>query len=94
VEISRESPREGGVDDGGEGLEVNFERRPGAGGTLWSIEEESQLVPEEEELAWVVAIGKVSTFELDFNHAARVAGSTGQTSAGASVSFAMFLFVQ
>lgn len=56
-----------------------------AGGD-WSMVLKSQLLPL---LASVVATGKVDLEGLDFSHAARVAGSTGQASAGGSDSFAI-----
>jgi hypothetical protein len=38
--------------------------------------------------------GKGGFEELDFSHAARVAGSTGHTSAGVSQSFAILLWIR
>ena len=69
--------------------DVSFEKRPLAleGGGDWSILEESQLFPSLARLASLVAPGKGWGGGFDFSHAARVAGSTGQASAGVSVSF-------
>lgn len=67
---------------------VNRERKPvrGAGGGLWSMVFELHSCP-----ASAAVPGKVGLEEFDLSHAARVAGSTGQTSAGGSVSLAMVL---
>ncbi len=71
---------------------MNREKKPPlGGGGVWSIELESQLFPLLARLASLVTPGKASTGEeLDFSHAARVAGSTGHLSGGVSVSFAIF----
>jgi hypothetical protein len=72
----------------------NREKSPfgGGGGSVWSIVLESQLFPWLAKLASLVAPGNAAVLEgFDLSHAARVAGSTGQTSAGFSVSFAILL---
>lgn len=79
------------VGEGGEGQGVmNREKKllGAGGGRDWSMVDESQLFPAEAWLATAVAPGKGDLEALDFSHAARVAGSTGQTSAGGS-SFAI-----
>jgi hypothetical protein len=73
---------------------LNLEKSPfdkGAGG-VWSIVLESQLFPWLAKLASLVASGKAAVLEgFALSHAARVAESTGQASAGISVSFAILL---
>jgi hypothetical protein len=97
VEISLSTPSSFGISgalEGGEGHGIiSLEKKPLGGGEEvdWSMELESQLFPSLAGLALVVAPGKGGLEELDFSHAARVAGSTGQTSAEVSESFAMML---
>jgi len=96
VEISRSTPRDFGASDRGAGVE-NLEKSPfgDRAGGVWSIVLESQLFPWLAKLASLVAPGKAAVLEgFDLSHAARVAGSTGQTSAGVSVSFAIWLLDQ
>lgn len=74
---------------------MNLEKNPpgaggGGGGGAWSIVLESQLLPLLVWLASAVTPGNAGFEVFDFSHAARVAGSTGQTSAGVSESFAIF----
>jgi len=91
VETSRSTPKLFGVSDGTEGV-INLENSPFAdwGGGVWSIALESQLFPWLAKLASFVAPGKAAVLEgFALSHAARVAGSTGQASAGISVSFAI-----
>lgn len=55
---------------------------------------ESQLFPSFAWLAAAVAPGKGGGFEeLDFSHAARVAGSTGHASVGVCASFAILSLI-
>jgi len=74
------------VSEGGEGV-VNRANRPFGAGGVCSRVLESQLFPWLARWASVVASGKTALEELDFSHAARVAGSTGQASGVFSVSF-------
>ena len=63
-------------------------------GGVWLIVLESQLLPLLDLLAAAVAPGKGRGFEaFDFSHAARVAGSTGQTSASVSVFLDISLWI-
>lgn len=94
VEISRSTPRDLGASDEVEGV-LNLEKSPfgGAAGGVWSIVLESQLFPWLAKLASLVTPGKAAVPEgFALSHAARVAGSTGQASAGDSVSFAILLW--
>lgn len=92
VEISRSTPRDFGVSDRVEGA-VKRERNPvgGARGGVWSMVEELQLLPWLVEFTSAVAPEKVGANWFDLSHAARVAESTGQASAGDSVSLPMFI---
>ena len=95
VETSRSWPRVLGVSGGGGGGEVSLEKRPLAfGGGDWSVWDESQLFPSVRRLASLAASGKGWGGLLVFSHAARVAGSTGHTSAGVSVSLDILLVMR
>lgn len=90
VDISRSTPRDlGAVDASGVAGDMNLEKRPLGGGGVWSICEESQLLPLLASLASMDAPWKVLV-DLDLSHAARVSASTGQASAVFSGAFDMF----
>jgi hypothetical protein len=97
VEISLSTPSSFGVgvaegEEGAEGVRKREKKLLGAGAGDWSMVDESQLFPGLDWEAAAVAPGKGDLEALDFSHAARVAGSTGQTSAGGSDSFAIAMF--
>lgn len=71
---------------------VNREKKPDGAGGVWSIALESQLFPWLARLASLVTPEKGAGFDpLDFNHACRVAWSTGHASGGVSASFVMLM---
>lgn len=95
VDISRSTPSPFGPFDGGDGGdgERSLEKRPLGGGGVWSICDESQLLPWLALLASNDAPGKVVVGERDLSHAALLSASTGHVSAGVSEFLDMLSFV-
>jgi hypothetical protein len=101
VEISLSTPRVprlvegvGGADGANKREKKPVGGRGGEGaGFVWSMDLESQLLSLLAGGASAVAPGKAGREELDFNHAARVAWSTGHASAEASASLAILVVI-